>query len=131
MQDEHGAFRRAPSANSADCVPILRPRHPIGHELSRSALVRAVNFHRCHVPSVESHLLGMQRRESVASPGGDADAHQPHVKNASVGAKPALQAAEPGRRNGEISPGAGVAADRQLGLSPGTVKHRWLKKSRQ
>lgn len=66
------------------------------------------------------YLLGMQRLRKRGLPGGDlADAHQPHVKTRAAGAKPALRrAAESGRRNGEISPGAGEAADRQTGTKP-------------
>ncbi|MEO1738168.1 propanediol utilization ferredoxin [Salmonella enterica subsp. enterica serovar Typhimurium] len=119
----HGAFRRAhrlrtvPTVYRSLSATPDRPR-----TLSAPAGAGGELSSGCHAAAAAErpYLFGMQRLRKRGLSGGDlADAHQPHVKTRATGAKPALRrAAESGRRDGEISPRAGEAADRQTGTKP-------------
>lgn len=123
MQDERTVLSVARTVcEQCRLCTDLCPRHDRPRTLPAPAGAGGELSPGCHaaVAAERPYLLGMQRLRKRGLPGGDlADAHQPHVKTRVAGAKPALRrAAESGRRNGEISPGAGEAADRQTGTKP-------------
>lgn len=123
MQDERTVLSVARTVcEQCRLCTDLCPRHLIGHELSAPAGAGGELSSGCHAAAAAErpYLFGMQRLRKRGLSGGDlADAHQPHVKTRATGAKPALRrAAESGRRDGEISPRAGEAVDRQTGTKP-------------
>ncbi len=114
----------------------LCPRHLIGHELSPHLLVRAVNFHRAATPQLLLSALTCSECnvcESVACPVGISPMRINRMLKREL-------RAQNQRYEGPLNPADEMAKYRpvpvkrliaKLGLSPGTGKRRWLKKSRQ